>query len=200
MSYSQNNEEAVVLQHIEKLGLLSGNFLDIGAYDGKTFSNTLRLAELGWSGVCVEPSPSAFIGLLKTHRENRNVALVNAAIAPSIEWLEFYDSNGDAISSSNTAHVHRWSVGTIKFSKFHLVAVSITDLLTRFGYDFTFVNLDVEGQNWSIFQAFPWHKMLSTKIICVEHDVHQIEIIAALTPLNFVAVAENAENIILVRD
>lgn len=36
-----------------------GRFLDVGAFDGKTFSNTWRLAQEGWFGVCVEPSPPA---------------------------------------------------------------------------------------------------------------------------------------------
>lgn len=38
-----------------------GVFVDIGAYDGEKFSNTLFFERyLDWSGICVEPLPSAF--------------------------------------------------------------------------------------------------------------------------------------------
>ena len=38
----------------------SGTFVDVGASDGVTLSNTLFFEKLGWSGLCVEPRPDAF--------------------------------------------------------------------------------------------------------------------------------------------
>lgn len=58
--YSQNGEQEAILKIF---GESEGRFLDIGAYDGKTFSNTLALIERGWSGVLIEPSPNAFMAL-----------------------------------------------------------------------------------------------------------------------------------------
>ena len=34
-----------------------GTFVEIGAYDGESFSNTSFLADLGWNGLYVEPVP-----------------------------------------------------------------------------------------------------------------------------------------------
>jgi len=58
--YSQNNEEDVILNYF---GSFVGTFLDCGANDGVTLSNTRALAERGWCGVLVEPSPKAYARL-----------------------------------------------------------------------------------------------------------------------------------------
>jgi len=34
-----------------------GVFVDVGAYDGLTHSNTIGLAAMGWRGICIEPVP-----------------------------------------------------------------------------------------------------------------------------------------------
>lgn len=43
-----------------------GFFVDVGANDGITWSNSLALSELhGWEGICIEANPSVFKELLK---------------------------------------------------------------------------------------------------------------------------------------
>ena len=57
MRYSQNNEQDIIMQYF--IGN-RGTFLDIGANDGVTLSNTYALQQAGWGGVLVEPSEEAF--------------------------------------------------------------------------------------------------------------------------------------------
>ena len=200
MSYSQNNEEIVIQDLLAKTGLSRGTFLDIGAYDGKTFSNTLKLAEQGWSGVCIEPSPCAFSGLLKVHGNNPNVVLVNTAVTQRGGWLEFFDSGGDAVSSSDPAHVTKWSQdGGVKFTKFLLRSISVDELFIRFGTNFEFINLDVESLNMALFQELPWNALDNTRIICVEHDGHADLMLSIAQRYGFSKIDQNAENIILSR-
>jgi FkbM family methyltransferase len=46
-------------------GKRDGVFVDIGAYDGEKFSNTLFFERfLGWRGLCIEPLSSAFTKLI----------------------------------------------------------------------------------------------------------------------------------------
>lgn len=50
-------------------GKRNGVFVDIGAYDGVTFSNTLMLErDRGWTGLCVEPLPDVFARLQHARR------------------------------------------------------------------------------------------------------------------------------------
>jgi len=39
---------------------MTGTFVDIGASDGFTFSNTWAYEKIGWNGLCLEPRPNMF--------------------------------------------------------------------------------------------------------------------------------------------
>jgi FkbM family methyltransferase len=79
--YSQNNEDEIVAKFFADAKFGECNLLDVGANDGKTFSNSLYLIEQGWSGVLLEPSPKAFALLEEQHHGNENVKLINVGIA-----------------------------------------------------------------------------------------------------------------------
>jgi len=74
--YSQNDEQDVILKHFDGR---TGNFLDIGAYDGVTFSNTRALLELGWTGTLVEPNPFNSVKLIESVRQFGDKAHVACA-------------------------------------------------------------------------------------------------------------------------
>jgi len=198
--YSQNNEEEVIVAEFTRMGITTGRFLDIGAWDGKGFSNTFRLAELGWRGVCVEPSPTVFPGLIKNHAGNDKIILVNAAISagPS-KLVEWFDSGGDAISTTNPAHKDKWEKGwKVKYSTFWVYTVPMVALFD-FGFDFEFINIDVESTNAEMFRALPWAALKQTKVICVEHDGNQHAMAQLAHKHGFSALHMNGENLILTR-
>lgn len=201
MAYSQNNEEEVIIAEFARMNVQSGRFLDIGAWDGKGFSNTYRLAELGWKGVCVEASPTVFPGLAKNHADNPNIVLVNAAIAPSQSKLvEWFDSGGDAISTTNPAHKAKWEAGwKVKYTTFWVYTMPMIALFDQFGFDFDFINIDVESTNLELFRALPWAALKQTKVICVEHDLHQLEMSKLAAEHGFHPLAMNGENLLLTR-
>jgi FkbM family methyltransferase len=64
---SQLGQDKIVDEYLH--GKRNGVFVDIGAYDGVTFSNTLMLErERGWKGICIEPLPDIFAELQKNRR------------------------------------------------------------------------------------------------------------------------------------
>jgi len=201
MAYSQNNEEEIIVSEFARLNIQSGRFLDIGAWDGKGFSNTFRLAELGWRGVCVEASPTVFPCLIKNHAGNPLITLVNAAVAPAQATLvEWFDSGGDAISTTNPAHRDKWEKGwKVKFTPFWVYTMPMIELFDKFGFDFDFINIDVESTNLEMFRALPWAALKQTKVICVEHDGHQHAMAQLAAQHGFRALGMNGENLILTR-
>ena len=56
ISFSQNDCDWIIRKYFKDK--FDGRFLDIGAGDGVTFSNTKLLYDMGWCGISVEPSPS----------------------------------------------------------------------------------------------------------------------------------------------
>ena len=78
MKYSQKDEQDYILRAVE--GIITGTFLDIGAYNGEDYSNTMCLVERGWSGIMVEPGLEAFQALLARHGRANNLKLIHATV------------------------------------------------------------------------------------------------------------------------
>lgn len=143
-----------------------GRFLDLGAYDGRNLSNTWALAQLGWSGVYVEPSPEPFCGLMRNYAGNPRVTLVNAAIGASgVSRLMPFHATGDALST--TEDRHREKFGAYPFTPILIPGgIGWQELLESVGGEFDFVNIDVEGKNVAVLAAMP----IRPEMVCVEYD------------------------------
>jgi len=199
--YSQYEEERWILDHFGKVQGTA--FLDIGAYDGKTFSNTLALVELGWGGLCVEPAPGAAKALAELHRENQLVDVLNVAVGTSKQLVKFYDSGGDAVSTTNEAHRALWAErGNVPFSPLYVQQYTVLNIFEIFGWQWDFINVDVEGTNKEVFQSLPLNKLIYTSALCVEWagDMqNKCGMMSYAEGYGFTLVQENAENLFFVR-
>lgn len=183
--FAQRNEE----HHILKLEG-EGKYLDLGSYDGSTFSNIRALAEKGWTGVCVEPAAHAFAAMLDNPPPGAK--LIHAAIGPRTGLCSFMESK-DAVSSSNRAHVRKWQQA-VRFTPAYTVQVTIQDLLNDFPGPYRFISVDTEGTSmWLFRELVPRLDELETEMICVEHDGEKPHIDG------WESVYRSAENEILVR-
>lgn len=74
--YSQCGQDEFVYRNFFK-GKKNGTFVDIGAHNGITISNTYFFEKcMNWNGICVEPNSDVFTKLQK----NRKCTLVNGCI------------------------------------------------------------------------------------------------------------------------
>lgn len=120
-----------------------GFFLDIGAYDGILLSNTYYLEkELGWYGICVEPSPTTFPSL----KQNRGCICVNKAA---------YSYDGDVMFGDVGFIGGVSSSGNIPTK-----SITIETLLSDMGCPdvIDYVSLDVEGAEYDVLLKFPFDK------------------------------------------
>jgi FkbM family methyltransferase len=190
--YSQNSEEHYILEHFK--GKTDGRFLDCGAFSGKIFSNTFALVEQGWSGVEIEPSPAAFMGLMQNLKPYPSVKLVNAAMSYNGAGLiEFADSGGDAVSTTNPSHEAVWAKH-LEFQHIYVNTINIREIIRVFGEHYDFISLDVEGTNLEILKTFPLD-IMNPSLICVEHENKFEEIFAYCT--GYSEIHRNGENLIL---
>jgi len=191
--YSQNNEEEVILNYFKDF---KGRFLDIGAWDGKTFSNTHALANLGWSGVCLEPSPTSCKALKELYKDNKKIVCLEIGLSSGQETSrkDFYDSNGDAISTTEIEHTKKW--GNVTFNKISIEIMPIDRIMMAFGDHYDMVNLDVESTNIEMLYTLPLDRM-GVKLICVEYDGNPDAVINYCN--GFKEISRNGENIIMAR-
>lgn len=187
--YSQNGEEEHILANTGP----TGHFLDIGAYDGKTFSNTLALVERGWSGVCVEPSPECFSALQKLHHDNQKITLVNALLGFQWQLRKFYNSP-EANATSEQGNYDRWK-GVSKFREIFLSELPIFEFLKIHPGPYDFMNIDTEGTSWRVLQSIVQDIPLAN-LVCVEYDSFGDQVELFFKNLGYIIVYKSGENII----
>src|SRR6185295_5167662 len=87
--YSQVGQDRFLLENFFR-GKRRGVFVDVGAYDGEKFSNSLFFERsMGWTGLCVEPLPSAFAKL----KTLRRVACERICVADFEGQAEFVETD-----------------------------------------------------------------------------------------------------------
>ncbi len=87
--YSQVGQDKYVYETFFKNKTI-GTFIDIGAHDGETYSNSKFFEDLGWNGVCVEPLPEKYEKLEKI----RKCKTINACVAPATGNVKFIKAIG----------------------------------------------------------------------------------------------------------
>lgn len=162
--YSQNNEEEVILKFFGQSS--KGRFLDVGAYDGKTESNTRRLFELGWNGVLVEPSPSQFCELLKMYAKETRAVLINAAVSntPSLERFHYCNYWASTLSEAQVKRHPDHDLSTV----FWVNTIRIDAL--RPWAPFDFISIDAEDRDWEICTCLTAELLHGCRMISVEHS------------------------------
>jgi FkbM family methyltransferase len=135
-----------------------GCFVDVGAFDGETFSNTAPLADIGWRGVMFEPNPAMAEKCRLRHASNR-VTVVEAAVGKATAMVELH--LGGTISTTKAEYVEHYK----DIEEFSFVAwdppipvlqVRLDDELERLGFPspIDFVSVDVEGAEFEVLAGF----------------------------------------------
>ena len=148
-----------------------GTFVEIGAYDGVSWSNTVFLAKLGWRGVYVEPIKELADKCKEYHKDN-NVWVVNRACGAKREqrlfkhntdapWLYTGDEEFGIVNCVNE------DVGMID-------VVLLDDVLEQFrgrpGFDLLVI--DVEGMELEVLEGFNCNFWQPKMVIIETHELH----------------------------
>jgi len=153
--HSQLGQDRYILENFFR-GKRGGVFVDIGAYDGETFSNTLFFERsMGWRGLCVEPLPSAF-ARLKALRRAQCERVCVADFEGEAEFVET-DSGVDGKMLSGLAakfdprHVERLRRAATASRNWHVPVTRLATLLERYSLlHVDYCSIDTEGAELSI--------------------------------------------------
>jgi FkbM family methyltransferase len=194
--YSQNDEEQYIL---EAVGEAPGVFLDIGAFDGKTFSNTAALVERGWSGVLVEPSINAFTALRKRYAGNPKITLVHAAVGQYRGLVKFWESP-DAVSTTCDKHREIWESAAAFQPPYYVAQITVPELIYLTGCNPDLVSIDTEGTSAEIFAHWFTLAIPRPKVFIVEYDFRDEELTALANGAGFSSAYKSNENLVLVHE
>ncbi len=198
--YSQNNEEQIIQRYFG--AGYKGTFLDLGANDGITLSNTFALSNAGWKGTLVEASPKAFARLQECYEHMTGYSLIHAAIGTH---------NGKAVLNESGEHLGKGDVALLSTTRdqemerwvdevFEQVTVPAINFATMLGLSehkhFDFISMDIEGLELDILPQMDLRGLLC-RLLCVEYNgKDQEKYDAIITPQGYKLIHKNAENLI----
>jgi len=167
---SQIMQDQILLQILDSPYLKQHNaskngiFVEAGAYDGETWSNTLHLERFkNWTGLLIEPSAENY---QKLRDKNRNSFSLNSCIyagsgsinSSYIEAGPFgimtNSSGGSSVICHSFENILKEFFTRYFPEKRSLISRSVKD--KKFVVDY--MSLDIEGYERSTIKAFPWDK------------------------------------------
>jgi len=150
-----------------------GTFVEIGAFDGETFSNTSCLADLGWRGVYVEPVEGAHRKCVERHRRNPSVSVLNCAIGPEDATIRFWDSAEFSTGSAEVVAAHA-AQGHVAANAREIAVpqLRLDRVLAEQGIapGFDLLVVDVEGMEEQVFRSFDVERWRPRCMIIELHD------------------------------
>lgn len=155
MFYSQHGEDKWIA---ESLNPPPGVFVEVGASDGYTGSNSLYFEERGWIGICVEADPRHIDSLSRRHCQ-----VFLAAIDQKEELRKFHLSDYCGLSGLNISTEYQsrdiW-VQTVRLERIlEQVGVTEVDLLS----------IDTESTEIDVLESLNINRF-RPKIVIAEHD------------------------------
>lgn len=201
-SHAQNKEDLAIIEYLRRTAPNDPwSFLDIGANDGLTFSNTRMLYRQPQftDGVCVEPSPAAFGKLLALYKSVSSVQCINAAIGtPEMNGttMTLNEGSDTLVSSLDASRNRLWERGGTTFSPVEVPVVDVPALLAMcHTQTFTLISIDAEGYDWPILQQMDLDA-LGCRVLIVEYGQNLKEIRGHAKRYGMTELLVNGENVL----
>lgn len=205
--YSQNGEQKIILDFFKKEDPNKNRFLDIGANDGVSFSNTYALSLLGWNGVCVEPTQKAFLNLQLNYKNNQKIECYNCGISnetkvgiinESLDWVNKKAPQG-ILSTLHSENKKRFDGMNWFESKILLYTFKDFEILNKLeSYSYDFINIDVEGHELIVLEEVK-NILSKCRLLCIEkteNENQNNQIMKELESIGFKVIAMTVDNII----
>lgn len=155
----------------------AGTLVEIGAYDGITFSNSVGLIKRGWKAVLVEPIPDFANKCRHNYFEYPNAVVVEKAIAADSGFSEINISGPLSTMNPKLNSEYKgigWAKNSVGNKTIQVETITLNDLLVEQEIDpnFDLLVVDVEGYENEIFLGFELKRWRPKAIIVELSDFH----------------------------
>jgi FkbM family methyltransferase len=194
--YSQNEEEKIIADYFTGLG----TYLDIGANDGVTFSNTHALYINGWRGVNVEASPKAYERLVINRPDDVNIHAaagpVNGRIVLNQSGSLINCNDVALVSSTKVEESSRWP--GVEFEPVEVEMMDIPTIISRSGIKkIDLLSIDIEGMELEVLTFIPLIDLGIRMAIIEWNGKHRAEFDRIMK--GYRVLSYNAENLIYIK-
>ena len=201
--YSQVSQDQYLFERFF-FGKRQGVFVDIGAYDGQKFSNTLFFEQsMGWRGLCVEPQAEPFKKLIA----NRIAHCEQVCVSDFEGETDFVESTAgiDETMLSGMAttfdprHVDRLKSVSTNMVVRKVPVVKLSTLLEKYGlFDIDYCSIDVEGAELSILSELDFEKF-RISVLTIENNYDDDRIPKLMAGKGYVLVTKLEQDFVFKR-
>ena len=161
----------------------NGTFIDIGAHDGKSHSNSLFFEESrNWKGICIEPGTEEFSKLNELRKSiNINACVSNYDGESEFTYIEGYSNMLSGLSETyNSSHQNRINneVNNYggKVNKIEMPVYKLQTILDKYGmHEIDYCSIDTEGSEFNIIKSIDFEKT-NIKIFSIENNYGETDI------------------------
>ena len=166
MYFSQLGEDKILNEKYFK-GKRNGFFIELGAMNGVTYSNTLFFEkELEWSGVLIEPQNYMYEELIRNRPNCYNFNYAISEVKGDVLFRGTHAIGG--IDSSMTEH-HKeiWNLEDSYYVKSKPIKDVLKDVPIK---EVDLFSIDVEGGELEVLKTFDWN--IPVKVVLIEIQEH----------------------------
>jgi FkbM family methyltransferase len=142
-------------------------FVDIGAFDGLTFSNVKRFFDCGWTGLCVEPASTSFDALSKLYA-GTGVKCIKKAVGSTDGMVSFEIHDNPATSQVS------YSTTKCKCKCETVELITPNKLFAENDINsFDLISIDVENLNVEVLVSIDFKKY-RPQLVIVEYNSNDV--------------------------
>ncbi len=172
--YSQHGQDRYIYETFFK-DQTTGFFIDIGAYDGSTYSNTRFLEEtLGWKGICIEPIKTQF-DLLAKRRKSKCINVCVSNFDGEAEFCEaripgfggMYSGLTESYDERHSKYIEQHSNSKITYK---VPVKRLSTILKEFPVDvIDYCSIDTEGSELQIMEDIKENNII-INVLSIENN------------------------------
>lgn len=154
-----------------------GRFVEIGAFDGFTCSNTWGLAEAGWTGLYIEPIAEYYTACVNNHQGHPQISCANIAIGDYQGTIKLEVagilSTASQEQKDTLANV-QWAKNAFSGNVREVPITTLDNALNLFKItpQMDVINIDVEGLETKVLAGFNIGYWQPKLVIVEAHELH----------------------------